>query len=148
MAHAWWHPVVGTTPLSEEEAWQGQGVDTASTGAPDSGIESVAPELLLGGAGTLAAKGVMGAARPLWNVGKRVLTTKSPVTGNTILRPAIQKGLSRARTSVVRPGYSGVPKGGMLRGKDGRIIGRAKQSGEGAYAPRLGPAGYVAGGLG
>lgn len=148
MAHAWWHPVVGTTPLSEEEAWQGQGVDTAYTGAPDSGIESVAPELLLGGAGTLAAKGVMGAARPLWNVGKRVLTTKSPVTGNTILKPAIQKGLSRARTSVVRPGYSGVPKGGMLRGKDGRIIGRAKQSGEGAYAPRLGPAGYVAGGLG
>ena len=96
MAHAWWHPVVGTTPLSEEEAWQGQGVDTAYTGAPDSGIESVAPELLLGGAGTLAAKGVMGAARPLWNVGKRVLTTKSPVTGNTILKPAIQIGLSRA----------------------------------------------------
>ena len=148
MAHAWWHPVVGTTPLSEEEAWQGQGVDTAYTGAPDSGIESVAPELLLGGAGTRAAKGVMGAARPLWNVGKRVLTTKSPVTGNTILKPAIQKGLSRARTSVVRPGYSGAPKkGAMIRGPKGELR-RAKFTGEGAYAPRLGPAGYVAGGLG
>jgi hypothetical protein len=148
MAHAFWHPVVGTTPLSEEEAWQGQGVDTAYTGAPDPGIERVAPELLLGGAGTLAAKGVMGAARPLWNVGKRVLTTKSPVTGNTILRPAIQKGLSRARTSVVRPGYSGAPKkGAMVRGPQGQLR-RAKFAGEGAYAPRLGPAGYVAGGLG
>ena len=147
MAHAWWHPV-GTTPLSEEEAWQGQGVDTAYTGAPDPGIERVAPELLLGGAGTLAAKGVMGAARPLWNVGKRVLTTKSPVTGNTILRPAIQKGLSRARTSVVRPGYSGAPKkGAMIRGPKGELL-RAKFAGEGAYSPRLGPAGYVAGGLG
>ena len=147
MAHAWWHPV-GTTPLSEEEAWQGQGVDTAYTGAPDPGIERVAPELLLGGAGTLAAKGVMGAARPLWNVGKRVLTTKSPVTGNTILRPAIQKGLSRARTSVVRPGYSGAPKkGAMIRGPKGELR-RAKFAGEGAYSPRLGPAGYVAGGLG
>lgn len=148
MAHAFWHPVVGTTPLSEEEAWQGQGVDTAYTGAPDPGIERVAPELLLGGAGTLAAKGVMGAARPLWNVGKRVLTTKSPVTGNTILRPAIQKGLSRARTSVVRPGYSGAPKkGAMIRGPKGELR-RAKFAGEGAYSPRLGPAGYVAGGLG
>jgi hypothetical protein len=148
MAHAWWHPVVGTTPLSEEEAWKGQGFDTAYTGAPDPGIESVAPELLLGGAGTLAAKGVMGAARPLWNVGKRALTTKSPVTGNTILRPAIQKGLSRARTSVVRPGYSGAPKkGAMIRGPKGELR-RAKFAGEGAYSQRLGPAGYVAGGLG
>lgn len=147
MAHAWWHPV-GTTPLSEKEAWQGQGVDTAYTGAPDPGIERVAPELLLGGAGTLAAKGVMGAARPLWNVGKRVFTTKSPVTGNTVLRPAIQKGLSRARTSVVRPGYSGAPKkGAMIRGPKGELR-RAKFAGEGAYAPRLGPAGYAAGGLG
>ena len=147
MAHAFWHPV-GTTPLSEEEAWQGQGVYTVYTGAPDSGIESVAPELLLGGAGTLAAKGVMGAARPLWNVAKRAITTKSPVTGNTILRPAIQKGLSRARTSVVRPGYSGAPKkGAMIRGPKGELR-RAKFAGEGAYAPRLGPAGYVAGGLG
>jgi hypothetical protein len=148
MAHAFWHPVVGTTPLSEEEAWQGQGVDTAYTGAPDPGIEIVAPELLLGGAARLAAKGVMGAARPLWNVGKRALTTKSPVTGNTILRPAIQKGLSRARTSVVRPGYGGAArKGAMVRGPQGQLR-RAKFAGEGAYAPRLGPAGYVAGGLG
>jgi len=148
MAHAWWHPVAGTTPLSEEERWQGQGFDTAYSGSPDPGIESVAPELLLGGVGTLAAKGVMGAARPLWNVGKRALTTKSPVTGNTILRPAIQKGLSRARTSVVRPGYSGAPKkGAMIRGPKGELR-RAKFAGEGAYSPRLGPAGYVAGGLG
>lgn len=145
MSHTWWHPY---QPRTEEERWQGQGFDTAYTGAPDPGIESVAPELLLGGAGTLAAKGVMGAARPLWNVGKRVLTTKSPVTGNTILRPAIQKGLSRARTSVVRPGYGGAArKGAMVRGPQGQLR-RAKFAGEGAYSPRLGPAGYVAGGLG
>ena len=146
MAHKWWHPV--GRPLTEEERWQGQGFDTAYSGLPDPGVQSVAPELLLGGAGTLAAKGAMGMARPLWNVAKRAVTTKSPVTGNAILRPAIQKGLSRARTSVVRPGYSGAPrKGAMIRGPKGQLR-RAKFAGEGAYGPRLGPAGYVAGGLG
>ncbi len=114
------------------------------SGDADAALENVYPELYLGGAGSLAAKAV----KPLWSAGKKALTTISPVTNTRILRPTISKALSRAKNSVVRPGYAGVPKGGILRRKDGRIIGRAKKAGEGAYAPRLGPTGYIAGGLG
>ncbi len=114
------------------------------SGDADTALENVYPELYLGGAGSLAAKAV----KPLWSAGKKALTTISPVTNTRILRPTISKALSRARTSVVRPGYAGAPKkGAIVRGPQGQIL-KAKFAGEGAYAPRLGPTGYIAGGLG
>jgi hypothetical protein len=114
------------------------------SGLPDPALENVNPELYLGGAGSLAAKAV----KPLWSAGKKALTTISPVTNTRILRPTISKALSKAKTSVVRPGYGGAPKkGAIVRGPQGQIL-KAKFAGEGAYAPRLGPTGYIAGGLG
>ena len=113
------------------------------SGLPDPALENVNPELYLGGAGSLAAKAV----KPLWSAGKKALTTISPVTNTRILRPTISKALSKARTSVVRPGYAGAPKkGAIVRGPQGQLL-KAKFAGEGAYAPRLGPTGYIAGGL-
>jgi hypothetical protein len=148
MAHAWWHPV-GTTPLTEQQRWQGQGSDTAYDRQPDPGLENVHPELLLGGAGTLAARGIMKAAPALWRLGRRAIKHTDPVTGNRVVRPGIQRTLAGIRNSIVRPGHAGGTRGPINRGVNASgkpTISRGATSTP--YAPRLGPLGYAIGGAG
>ena len=148
MAHAWWHPV-GTTPLTEQQRWQGQGSDTAYDRQPDSGLENVHPELLLGGAGTLAARGIMKAAPALWRLGRRAIKHTDPVTGSRVVRPKIQRTLAGIRNSIVRPGHAGGTRGPINRGVNASgkpTISRGATSTP--YAPRLGPLGYAIGGAG
>ena len=164
MAHAWWHPV-GTTPLTEQQRWQGQGSDTAYDGPPDPGLENVYPELLLGGAGTLAARGAMKVAPPLWRLGRKAIKHTDPVTGNRVVRPGIQRTLAGIRNSIVRPGHAGGTRGPITRGVNkgpgtgrwGKPINPPNKTGSPTisrgptstpYGPRVGPLGYAIGGAG
>jgi hypothetical protein len=164
MAHAWWHPV-GTTPLTEQQRWQGQGSDTAYDGPPDPGLENVYPELLLGGAGTLATRGAMKVAPPLWRLGRKAIKHTDPVTGNRVVRPGIQRTLAGIRNSIVRPGHAGGTRGPITRGVNkgpgtgrwGKPINPPNKTGSPTisrgptstpYGPRVGPLGYAIGGAG
>ena len=114
----------------------------AYTGEPDAGPVPVGPvEALIGGPGFLAAK-----------VGTRV----APSILNLLKSERARKLLSRARTSFVRPGYSGkgapptftrVPGGGAGKWKKPDTYKRNPDPD--AYNPSLGPASYLtAGGVG
>lgn len=114
----------------------------AYTGNPDSGIVPVGPvEALIGGAGLGVAKvGAKGASSIF----------------NLLKSEKARKLLSRARTSFVRPGYSGkgapptftrVPGGGAGKWKKPDTFKRNPDPP--AYNPSLGPASYLtAGGVG
>lgn len=114
----------------------------AYTGEPDAGPVPVGPvEAMIGGPGFLAAK-----------VGTRV----APSILNLLKSERARKLLSRARTSFVRPGYSGkgapptftrVPGGGAGKWKKPDTYKRNPDPD--AYNPSLGPASYLtAGGVG
>ena len=119
------------------------------TGEADPGLENVHPELLLGGAGTLAARGAMKAAPALWKLGGKAIKHIDPVTGNRVVRPAIQKALSGIRNSIVRPGHAGGTRGPITRGINASgkpTISRGPTSTP--YGPRPGALGYGIAGAG
>jgi len=114
----------------------------AYTGEPDAGPVPVGPvEALIGGPGFLAAK-----------VGTKV----APSILSLLKSEKARKLFSRARTSFVRPGYSGkgapptftrVPGGGAGKWKKPDTFKRNPDPD--AYNPSLGPASYLtAGGVG
>lgn len=116
------------------------------TGEADPGLENVHPELLLGGAGTLAARGVMKGAPALWKLGNKAIKHIDPVTGNRVVRPGIQKALAGIRNSIVRPGHAGGTRGPINRGVNASgkpTISRGPTSTP--YGPRVGPLGYALG---
>ncbi len=177
MAHAWWHPV-GTTPLTEEErlalwmqAQRNAEVENPQqffpeyTGEADPGLENVHPELLLGGVGTLTARGAMKAAPALWRLGRRAIKHTDPVTGSRVVRPGIQRTLAGIRKSIVRPSHAGGTRGPIIRGVNkgpgtgrwGKPINPPNKTGgptisrgptSTPYGPRMGPLGYAIGGAG
>jgi len=114
------------------------------TGEADPGLENVHPELLLGGAGTLAARGAMKAAPALWKLGSKAIKHIDPVTGSRVVRPGIQKALAGIRNSIVRPGHAGGTRGPINRGVNASgkpTISRGPTSTP--YGPRPGPLGYA-----
>ena len=119
------------------------------TGEADPGLENVHPELLLGGAGTLAARGAMKAAPALWRLGGKAIKHIDPVTGSSVVRPGIQKALAGIRNSIVRPGHAGGTRGPITRGVNASgkpTISRGPTSTP--YGPKVGPLGYAIGGAG
>ena len=153
---------VGTTPLTEEErlalwmqAQRNAEVENPQqffpeyTGEADPGLENVHPELLLGGVGTLTARGAMKAAPALWRLGRRAIKHTDPVTGSRVVRPGIQRALAGIRKSIVRPSHAGGTRGPITRGVNASgkpTISRGPTSTP--YGPRMGPLGYAIGGAG
>jgi len=153
---------VGTTPLTEEErlalwmqAQRNAEVENPQqffpeyTGEADPGLENVHPELLLGGVGTLTARGAMKAAPALWRLGRRAIKHTDPVTGSRVVRPGIQRTLAGIRKSIVRPSHAGGTRGPITRGVNASgkpTISRGPTSTP--YGPRMGPLGYAIGGAG
>ena len=119
------------------------------TGEADPGLENVHPELLLGGVGTLTARGAMKAAPALWRLGRGAIKHTDPVTGSRVVRPGIQRTLAGIRKSIVRPSHAGGTRGPITRGVNASgkpTISRGPTATP--DGPRMGPLGYAIGGAG